>query len=67
MSITSFRLAREAQEVMSKQVSEVSPAEEASPMPNPVEDEKIQPEEAAAPPSSGIATVKPKPKTTTQK
>ena len=67
MSIASFRLAREAQEATSEQVSEVSSVEEACPMPDAAEGEKIQSEKAPVSSSSGIATVKPKPKTTTQK
>jgi hypothetical protein len=69
MSITSFRLAREAQEAMIQQqaavVEEAALTEEAYPMPAPVEAKKDELEKI--PTSSGAATVKSKPKATTQK
>lgn len=65
MSITSFRLAREAQELKEKQeVEAVAPQQEACPMPA---KEKPVAEEAATSTSSSTATVKSKPKTSAQK
>jgi hypothetical protein len=75
MSIIGFRLAREAQELKEKQQAEMSSApQEVCPMPVAAEIKKEEPVEKApefekvpTSTSSRTATVKAKPKTTTQK
>lgn len=73
MSITSFRLAREAQELKEKEEVVAPAKQEACPMPEKTE-KTVEPEpkavEKVAPApvaSSAPATMKPKTKTTTQK
>jgi hypothetical protein len=65
MSITSFRLAREAQELKEKQEAEASSVQEVCPMPTKEEPVKVVEQKTA--PTASASTVKAKPKTTTQK
>ena len=65
MSITSFRLAREAQELKEKQEAEAASVQGACPMPAKEEPAKVEEQKSA--PAASTSTVKAKPKTTTQK
>lgn len=70
MSITSFRLAREAQELKEKQEAEAASTQGACPMPakeEPVKEDPAKVEEQKPAPAATTSTVKAKPKTTTQK